>query len=30
MRDFDPAEVPADLRDYFEEVVGGESVAHPT
>ena len=31
MRDFDPAEIPADLSDYFEEVVGGGSaVAHPT
>jgi len=31
MRDLDAAEVPADLRDYFEEVVGGGSaVAHPT
>ena len=31
MRDFDPAEIPADLHHYFEEVVGGGSaVAHPT
>ena len=31
MRDFDPAEIPADLHEYFEEVVGGGSaVAHPT
>ncbi len=29
MRDFLPEEIPADLRDYFEEVRGA-SVAHPT
>ena len=30
MRDFDPAEIPADLHDYFEEVVGGGSEVAPT
>lgn len=29
MRDFDPAEIPADLRDYFEEVRGA-AIQHPT
>lgn len=30
MRDFEAWEIPADIRDYFEEVVGGELVAHPS
>lgn len=32
MRDFDRAEIPAHLLDYFEEVVPetGGRVAHPT
>lgn len=29
MRDFDPAEIPADLRDYFKEVRGA-AIQHPT
>lgn len=30
MRHFDPADIPADIAHYFEEVVGGEQIAHPT
>lgn len=29
MRDFRPDEIPADIRQYFQEVAGAR-VAHPT